>query len=135
MRYVLAAILALLVLVAPVVSAAPGTYTVTVTGLSADGGGPADGWRLFQGCDLTAQTVGAVVADPVVVGGVYSFAGNTDSPPVLCARPFNSAGQGGFANVVTLVDSQIPPGTGTLNLTCEVVLDTGEIRNCQGQVQ
>jgi len=116
--------------------AVPGTYTITPSDLSHDGtGGEPDGFRIYQGCDLGAQTTGAAVADPAVVGNDYTLAGDTPSPPTVCAVAFNSAGEGGFANTVTLEAVQQPPGTTTIDLTCEFVTDSGEVFNCSGVVQ
>lgn len=129
-------ILAVLALVASSVAlAVPGTYTVTPTAITEDGtGGTPDGFRLYQGCDLAAGTTGAMVADNIAINNGYQFTGNTDTPPVVCVVPYNSAGEGTFANVVSLDSTQNVPGAGTITLTCSFVADTGEIYNCSGTV-
>lgn len=115
--------------------AQPGTYNITPTVLSEDGsGGTSDGYRIYQGCDKATQAKGAVVADNATVGTQYSFTGDDTAPPVVCQVPFNSSGEGTFANVVRLDATQQVPGAGTLQLQCSFVTDTGEIYDCSGTV-
>lgn len=122
--------LSLLFLLPSLAFAVPATINVTPTSLTA--AGTVDGYRLHQGCDLAAQTVGALIADPAAVGATYSFAGDTDNAYTVCAVAYNSAGAGGFANVVTLTfDSVVvPPGNATVILSCEVDPSSGVIANC-----
>lgn len=110
--------------------AVPATINVTPTDLSASG--TVDGYRLYRGCNLAGQSVGQVIADPASVGTTYSFAGDTDNTYVICAIPYNAAGDGGFANTVTLsFDGVIvPPGDATIILSCEVDAASGVIANC-----
>lgn len=114
-------LLVLPLLVLPLVAiAAPATINVTPTALSEDGtGGTPDGFRLYRGCDLALQTVGAVIADPAVVATQYSFAGDTGQTYDICARAFNALGEGGFSEVVRI---GVPPGdaSGTYNCTFDV---------------
>lgn len=113
--------------------AVPATILVTPTSVSDDGtGGAPDGYRLYRGCDLAAQTTGAVLADPLVVGTEYSFTGDTDNSYAICAVAFNAAGAGGFGNVVTLTFDGVvvPPGDATVILSCEVDPASGVIANC-----
>jgi len=130
-------LVAIFVFLLPALAVAePGTYTITPTTLSEDGtGGSVDGFRLYEGCDLAAQTKGALVADNVLAANSYILAGDTATPPVVCAVAYNSAGEGGFANTVTLEAVQQVPGTTIIDLTCEFVADSGEVFNCSGVVQ
>ena len=109
----------------------PATINVTVTDLQATGA--PDAFRLHYGCDLAGQTVGPVLADPAVTGGVYSIPnGDTDNTYVVCAVAYNAAGAGGFANTVTLTFTGVivPPGDATVILSCEVDPASGVIANC-----
>lgn len=121
MRVLLLVLSAVLALIPAAALAVPATVTVTVTGLSDDAtGGAVDGFRLYRGCDLATQSKGGALADPAVVGGSYSFAGDTDEQYQLCAVAFNSAGEGPFANVVTIRAENVvvPPGGATVILDC-----------------
>ena len=129
MRY----LIALLALVPLLAWGVPATINVTPTSLTNDlTGGVADGYRLHRGCDLAAQTVGATLANPAVIGTEYSFSGDTDQTYTICAVAFNAAGSGGFANVVTLSFDGVvvPPGSATVILSCEVDPASGVIANC-----
>tara|TARA_A100001201_G_scaffold143757_1_gene147291 strand:+ start:27727 stop:28188 length:462 start_codon:yes stop_codon:yes gene_type:complete len=129
-----AVVLALVAILFPADAfAVPATIEVTPSSISADGsGGLADSFRLHRGCDLGAQTVGPLLADPAQVGETYTFSGDTDNSYNVCAVAVNSAGVGGFANVVTLSFDNVvlPPGDTIIVLACDVDAASGVVADC-----
>lgn len=127
-----------LALMFPLVAfAVPATIEVTVTELSDDGtGGVPDNYRLYSGCDLTTQSVGAVLADPITVGSTYTFSGDTDFTYALCTIPYNVAGDGsGFDNIVEInfTNVRVPPGRGRIMVSCYISPSSGVHATCNAR--
>lgn len=106
--------------------AVPATYIVTPSTLTTTGGcttANACTWKAYQGCNLTAQTVGASLGTATPGTALSGFTGNTDTPPVVCFRAENSSGNGAFANTFTL--NAVPPVPGTTTATMSCVFAAG----------
>ena len=89
--------------------------------------GTPDGYRLYQGCDVVTDTVGALVDGAYTSGTPYSIAGDTNSPPILCIVAFNANGEGPFDVAWQLSATLTAPGPiqGLVPGSCTVVPGTG----------
>lgn len=99
--------------------AAPVTYDVTPTFANATG--TVSGYRAYQGCNLAAQTTGALIG-AAVSGTKFSVVGDTTTSTVVCVRAWNVSGVteqlGAFNNVGTLTATTPPPGGTSTTYTC-----------------
>lgn len=129
--------------------AEPVTYSsITPPTFSQPSEGTPDGYRLYQGCDIGAQTKGALIDGAYTSGKAYSFAGDSDSPPTLCVVAWtqacadetqgpcatNDSGEGGFDSAWTLTASTVvePPGSVIINTSedCSAVGQSATVFNC-----
>ena len=113
-------VLSLLALYALGANAAPVTFDITPTFAPATGS--ITGYRAYKSCNQAAQTATGLVG-PAVSGTLFSFAGDTATPPIICVRAWNAAGEGGF-NAVTLT-VVVPPGPTTSTYVCTLNPVTG----------
>ena len=115
MRFLSTAILSIVALGWGQAFAAPVTIDVTPT-FSAPSG-VVEGYRAYQGCNLSGQTKGALIG-PASSGQVFSFQGDSSQSYVVCVVAYNSTGEGGFTSVGNIGITLAPPGDTDTTYTC-----------------
>lgn len=114
----MAKVIAGLLILFPVLAlAAPVTIEVTPTSIVTSAGGPVDGHRAYRGCDLSTQTVGALIGQ-ITQGTPFTMVVDDAVPEQVCSRAFGAGGEGGFSNVVTISITLAPPGDTTTTYNC-----------------
>ena len=115
--------------------AEPATFSSVVSPtFSQPATGAPNGYRLYQGCDLVAQTKNTLVDGVYTSGKAWSVNGDTDSPPTLCIVAYNSEGEGPFDAVIDLASTPVidPPGA-VVNIqvgSCTVTTTSGQQYDC-----
>ena len=115
--------------------AEPATFnSVVPPTFSQPADGAPDGYRLYEGCDVTTQAKGALIDGAYTSGKAYSITGDTNSPPTLCVVAYNGVGEGAFDVAWRLDVAVVPVEPGpVMNLvpgSCEVVSGTSNEFTC-----